>query len=540
MEPVLKVTDLTVSFPTENGLVTAVRGLSYQLAAGEVVGIVGESGAGKSVCCLAVMGLLPGSARVTGSVRFRGQELVGLDDRGLSAVRGKGIAMIFQDPLSALTPVYTVGDQIAEAVRIHQKVSSRQAARRAVELLDLVGIPNAPQGVKAFPHEFSGGMRQRAMIAMAIANDPEVIIADEPTTALDVTIQAQVLEVLRTAQQVTGAALVMITHDLGVVAGCADRVIVMYAGKAVETGSVEDVFYRPRMPYTLGLLGSIPRLDSVKQQALTPIEGSAPSLVTLPVGCPFAPRCPLKVDVCVEVEPALEPTRHVGHLAACHRSNEIEARQLSSVEVFPAPNGPEPPVTEAAREPRKVLLRVRDLAKQYPLTKGVVFRRQVGTVHAVDGVSFDLREGETLGLVGESGCGKTTTVMEILALAKPMGGNVVVFGKDTATLCHKQRIQIRHDLQVVFQDPLASLNPRMPVGDIVAEPLRTHGMPRAHRAARVRELLGLVGLNPEYANRYPQQLSGGQRQRISIARALALERSGRGSGLSSPATCPPR
>ncbi|MGH8900894.1 MAG: dipeptide ABC transporter ATP-binding protein [Egibacteraceae bacterium] len=520
---ILEIEDLTVSFPSESGLVAAVRGLSYRVAAGEVLGIVGESGAGKSVSALAVMGLLPASARVTGSVRFRGRELLSLGDQELSRIRGKGVSMIFQDPLSALTPVYTVGDQIAEAVRIHRQVGKQQAARRAVELLDLVGIPDPAQRARAFPHEFSGGMRQRVMIAMAMANDPDVIIADEPTTALDVTVQAQVLEVLRTAKEATGAAIVMVTHDLGVIAGLADRVIVMYAGKPVETGTAEDVFYRPRMPYTLGLLGSIPRLDTAQHQPLTPIDGAPPSLIDLPPGCPFAPRCPLVIDRCVEVEPDLERTRRTGHLAACHRSGEIEVRQLSSVDVFPAPNGSEPVVSRIPRERRETVLEVTDLVKRYPLTKGVVFRRQVGVVHAVDGMSFDLREGETLGLVGESGCGKTTMVMEILALAKPTGGTVVVLGQDTATLTPSQRKRVRRDLQVVFQDPLASLDPRMPVGDILAEPLRTHGVPAGQRAARVAELLRLVGLGPEHVNRYPQQFSGGQRQRIGIARALALE-----------------
>jgi len=520
---VLEVTDLTVSFPSESGVVAAVRGLCYRVDAGEVLGLVGESGAGKSVSALAVMGLLPASAQVSGSVRLRGRELLALGDRELSAVRGKGIAMIFQDPLSALTPVYTVGDQIAEAVRIHQRAPKEQAAKRAVELLDLVGIPNPAQRAKAFPHEFSGGMRQRVMIAMAIANDPDVIIADEPTTALDVTIQAQVLEVLQTAQQATGAAIIMVTHDLGVIAGLADRIVVMYAGKPVETGTAEDVFYRPRMPYTLGLLGSIPRLDTTERRLLTPIDGAPPSLINLPPGCPFAPRCPLKVDICAEVEPGPQQTRQAGHLAACHRSGEIEARQLSSAEVFPALNGSEPRAARLPHERRDVVLEVVGLIKRYPLTKGMVLRRQVGTVHAVDGVSFDLREGETLGLVGESGCGKTTTVMEILALAKPMGGTVVVLGRDTARLSRTQRKEIRRDLQVVFQDPFASLDPRMPVGDILGEPLRAHGVPARQRAARVRELLRLVGLSPEHANRYPRQFSGGQRQRISIARALALE-----------------
>jgi peptide/nickel transport system ATP-binding protein len=520
---VLSVSGLRVSFPSEAGVVRAVRGMSYELAAGEVLGIVGESGSGKSVSALAVMGLLPTSARVEGSVRLRGRELLGLGDRELSAIRGAAISMVFQDPLSALTPVYTVGDQIAEAVRVHRDVSREQAARRAVELLDLVGIPDPAERSRAFPHEFSGGMRQRVMIAMAVANDPEVLIADEPTTALDVTIQAQVLEVLKTAQRATGAAIVLITHDLGVIAGVADRVMVMYAGRPVETGGVEDLFRRPRMPYTLGLLGSLPRLDATERQRLVPLEGSPPSLVRLPAGCPFAPRCPLRLDVCEETEPELEPTAGPGHAAACHRRAEVEARELTPAEVFPAPAPPEMEVAGVPRELRRAVLEVRGLARHHPLTRGAVFRRQVGTVRAVDGVGFDIREGETLGLVGESGCGKTTTVTEILSLTRPMAGSVAVLGRDSATVDRRGRREIRRNLSVVFQDPLASLDPRLPIGDILEEGLRAHGVDRARRARRVRELLRLVGLAPEHADRYPQDFSGGQRQRIAIARALALE-----------------
>ena len=328
--PLLEVNDLTVSFRSEAGPVRAVRGMTYSVRAGETLAIVGESGSGKSVSSLAVMGLLPGNANITGQIRFKGEDLLTLKDKRLSRLRGSDISMIFQDPLSALTPVYTIGDQIAEAVLIHQKVSKSAAARRAVELLDLVGIPNPKLRASSFPHEFSGGMRQRAMIAMAIANDPDLIIADEPTTALDVTIQAQVLEVLKKAKEVTNAATVLITHDLGVVAGYADRVMVMYAGKAVETATVDDVFYHPRMPYTMGLLGSIPRMDVTEKEPLIPIEGTPPSLVGLPTGCPFAPRCPIVVDKCRTVEPGLDPTDRQEHFAACHRSLEIAQRNWTT------------------------------------------------------------------------------------------------------------------------------------------------------------------------------------------------------------------
>jgi peptide/nickel transport system ATP-binding protein len=333
-DTVLSVRDLTVDFPTGDGVVRAVRGVSYELRPGEVLGIVGESGSGKSVTSMAVMGLLPKTARIHGSVRFRDQELLGMTDKEMTRVRGSKIAMIFQDPMTSLNPVYKIGYQLAEAVLAHHDVSREQARKRAIELLDLVNIPQPEKRVDQYPHEFSGGMRQRVVIAIAMANNPDVIIADEPTTALDVTVQAQVLESLRAAQRETGAAMVLITHDLGVVAGQADRVLVMYAGKPVEIGTVEDIYYNPRMPYTLGLLGSLPRLDKRYQERLTPIQGSPPSLVNLPPGCPFTPRCPLAQAICQTREPDLEPVDGSGftaaglriHLSACHFKEQV-ARQ---------------------------------------------------------------------------------------------------------------------------------------------------------------------------------------------------------------------
>jgi len=322
-EPLLEVTDLCVDFPTDDGLVQAVRGVSYRLDPGDVLGIVGESGSGKSVTSLAIMGLLPRSAQARGSVRLKGQELIGASYDTMRHLRGRVISMVFQDPISSLNPVYSVGWQLAEAVRAHHEVSRKQALDRSIDLLDLVGIPHPKDRAENYPHEFSGGMRQRVVIAMAIANDPDVLIADEPTTALDVTVQAQILETLELAQQESNAAMILITHDLGVVAGVADRVLVMYAGKPVETGAVDDIYYGSRMPYTIGLLNSIPRLDDRGHSALTPIPGSPPSLVNLAPGCPFAPRCSYHIPVCDNREPELLPVGGSGHRAACHRSAEL-------------------------------------------------------------------------------------------------------------------------------------------------------------------------------------------------------------------------
>jgi len=514
----LAVTDLTVTFPTDAELVTAVRGMNFDVNPGEVVALVGESGAGKSASAMAVVGLLPEYAEVSGSIRLHGNELIGLSDQKMSAIRGKAIGTVFQDPMSALTPVYTIGDQIAEAIEIHQRDSTRRAARaRAVELLELVGIAQPERRARSFPHELSGGERQRVVIAIAIANDPDLLICDEPTTALDVTVQAQVLEVLKTARDVTGAGVLIITHDLGVVAEFANRALVMYAGKAVETAPVADLYRDRRMPYTVGLLGSVPRLDAPQGARLVPIPGAPPSMATLPPGCPFAPRCPLAIDDCRAAEPELLEVG-TNHRAACIRTEQVAGR--SAADIYGVSTEP-PPAQPAADAP--VVLRVQDLVKTYTLTKGVVFRRQVGEVRAVDGVSFELQQGRTLGIVGESGSGKSTTLHQILELTVPQSGSIEVLGADLATLDARARRALRGDLQVVFQDPVASLDPRLPVYDVLAEPLQANGFDKSRTDERVAELLGIVGLRREDASRYPAEFSGGQKQRIGIARALALQ-----------------
>jgi glutathione transport system ATP-binding protein len=516
----LEVTDLGVTFETGDVRVAAVRGTTYRVDAGEVVAIVGESGSGKSTAAMAVIGLLPEYANVSGSVRLHGEELLGRSDQAMSHIRGKAIGTVFQDPMSALTPVYTIGDQIAEALEVHNRDISRAKARqRAVELLELVGIAQPERRAKAFPHELSGGERQRVVIAMAIANDPDLLICDEPTTALDVTVQAQILDVLRTARDVTGAGVLIITHDLGVVSEFADRAMVMYAGRGVEVAAVDRLYRDRRMPYTAGLLGSVPRLAAPQGTRLIPIPGAPPVMSSvLPDACPFAPRCPLAIDECRSAEPDLVAVDE-DHWAACIRTDEVAGR--TAAEIFGV-STQSPPSELRAAEPSTVL-RVTDLTKTYPLTKGVVLRRRVGEVRAVDGISFALEQGRTLGIVGESGSGKSTTLTQILELAAPQAGSIEILGDDVAALDDAARRELRTELQAVFQDPVASLDPRLPVFDVIAEPLVANGFDKDGREDRVTELLSIVGLDRADASRYPAEFSGGQKQRIGIARALALQ-----------------
>lgn len=518
--PILSVTDLSVSFPSEAGTVNAVRGVNFDLLPGKTLGIVGESGSGKSVTSMAIMGLLPDYAKVAGSVEFDGVELLEKNDKQMSKIRGKDIGMIFQDPLSALTPVFDIGTQLVEAIQTHQKVSKRVALDQAAQLLELVGINEPKLRLKSFPHQFSGGMRQRVVIAIAIANNPKLLIADEPTTALDVTIQAQILDVIKVAQKETGAATIMITHDMGVVAETADDVMVMYAGRPVERAEVHDLFANPRMPYTVGLLGSTPRPDASSEDPLIPIEGNPPMLVNLEDKCQFAPRCPVATDECLHSEPKLLPLKsNQSQSTACIRSEHITDRKIDGQQMYPVPKLSADVLGDVPREERKIALAVKDLHREFPLLKGALVKRRVGTVKAVNGISFEIREGECMAIVGESGCGKTTTLLEIMDL-EPENGQVLLDGADANEFSAAQRREARKQLQIVFQDPMSSLNPRLTVREVIAEPLNSLGFD-GDVDDRVIELMELVGLNADHLDRFPSHFSGGQRQRIGLARALA-------------------
>jgi peptide/nickel transport system ATP-binding protein len=518
--PILSVRDLVIEVPTARGTTRLVDGASFDVYPHEVFGIVGESGSGKSMTMLAVMGLLPAPVRLaSGEVWLRGDRLTDFAFEQMRHVRGRKMAMIFQDPMTSLNPVLRVGTQIAEIISLHDRsMSKARVKERVVELLDSVGIPDPRRRARQFPIEFSGGMRQRAMIAMAIANDPDLLIADEPTTALDVTIQAQVMDVLASARKRTGAAMVLITHDLGLIAEVADRVAVMYGGRVMERSPVATTFAEPLHPYTLGLIASLPRLDS-EQAELYSIPGHVPDPSRRPPGCAFHPRCGLSDGrtACREMVPALRPLAP-HHVAACHFAEEVVAwarREALKLSDHPRQaSTATAAVDEAASE---AALKVDHVSRDFRVRR----LRGWGTerLGAVSDVTFSLRKGRTLGLVGESGCGKSTLGRVILRLLEPTTGAVWLSGENISSMDTRQLRQKRRGLQVVFQNPYASLDQRMTIHDIIAEPLRINDR---YSAGRVLELLMQVGLSPEVARRRPPEFSGGQRQRIAIARALAL------------------
>jgi peptide/nickel transport system ATP-binding protein len=614
MASVLDIENLSTHIKLTSSVVQAVGNVDMRIDAGETLGVVGESGCGKSMTGLSIMGLLPpGGSIVSGSIKLDGRELVGLKQEELRRVRGNDIAMIFQDPLTSLDPTKTIGYQVAEPVRLHQGVSKAQAVHRAVEVLSLVGLPRPKERLEDYPHQLSGGLRQRVMIAMALANEPKLLIADEPTTALDVTIQAQILALLRDLKDRLGMAMLLITHDMGVIAGHADRVNVMYAGRVVETADVRELFSSMHHPYTQALLASIPQMDQDANKALHAIPGLPPDLSHPPGGCRFAARCSRATDKCRTDEPSLSG-RTLEHRYSCWHpvdgplvltvigeggpdaasmglaSSDAEsvaeaalptdkagytpefvadaplAPEISSA----APDGEVPGVAAEAGEPREAdeaqeaeetreaglivvaaglevtadgqlqvterkvevaavngdgaapLLQITNLVKEFPITSGVL-QRKVGSVKAVSDVTFSVPAGTTFGLVGESGCGKTTIGKVIVALEKPNSGSVTMGGLNVSALRGADLRRKRRDLQLMFQDPHSSLDPRMRVGAIIGEPLAIQrlGSKRAQRD-RVFELLGEVGLPRNAVERYPHEFSGGQRQRIGLARALTL------------------
>ncbi|MGI9332158.1 MAG: ABC transporter ATP-binding protein [Gammaproteobacteria bacterium] len=512
--PLLSVRDLVTRFRTENGTVHAVNGISYQVDSGESLAIVGESGSGKSVGVLSIMGLIPSPPGwvESGEVLLKGRDLLRLSADELRQVRGKDIAMVFQDPMTSLNPVLTIGLQLTEAIRAHQALGARAARDRAVEYLELVGIAAPRKRFDDYPHRFSGGQCQRIMIAMALTCEPDLLIADEPTTALDVTIQAQITELVAGLQQRLGMAIIWITHDLGVVAGLVDRVAVMYAGNIVEMAPVAALYAHASHPYTRGLLESIPSIATARGR-LAPIPGSPPDLLEAPVHCPFVGRCRFASARCFAENPGMEEVAD-RHYSACWNWREVRDIEPPETTAKAAPETPQ-------RTASEVLLEVRDLETHFPIRRGVL-RRTVGYVKAVDGVSLTIERGETLGLVGESGCGKSTTGQTILQLVERTAGEVVLDGRSLTELDRPQLRKARRDMQMIFQDPYASLNPRMTAGNLIGEALRIHAIGDAdERRRKVVELLDLVGLDRAFVNRYPHEFSGGQRQRIGIARALA-------------------
>ena len=534
--PLLQVRGLAVRFGSDAAPLDAVDDASLTIHRGETVCLVGESGSGKTVTALSVLRLDEHRhARIVrGDIRFDGLGLVGLSRPELENLRGRRIAMVFQEPMTAFDPVFTIGDQIVETIRRHEKLSHRAAFERAVGLLERVHMPDARLRMGQIPQQLSGGMRQRAMIAMALACGPELLIADEPTTALDVTIQAQILALLKELQRQDGMAILLITHDLGVAAEVADRVVVMYAGRVAEEGPVESLFARPGHPYTRGLLRSAVPPDSVRGSRLAAIAGSIPRLDDLPGGCRFHPRCPQADARCAQVVPPLsmatdrsvacwhafapEPPLDVAEAAAAATSG------LQSIRIDAPPAARPAPVASladgiAAGEPLVQALR---LSKHYASGRGLLQRGPA--VRALDDVSIDIARGETFGLVGESGCGKSTLGRVLLQLERPNSGEVRYAGRPLPSLKGAERQRVRREMQIVFQDPYSSIDPRWTVGQVIAEPLVAHGVGDARQQReRVEELLGLVGLSPAARTRHVHEFSGGQRQRIGIARAIALE-----------------
>jgi oligopeptide/dipeptide ABC transporter ATP-binding protein len=511
MSSLLSVNNLKVQFASRDKFATAVDDFSLEIEPGQCVGLVGESGCGKTTTGLAIMRLLPNNGHIAaGNVVLDGVDLATLSEPEMQKQRGRSVALIPQDPMSSLNPTTKIGTQIGEGLRIHEGATKEEARQRALEVLEMVEMPRPAERLDQYPFELSGGLRQRVIIAMGLVCRPKLLIADEPTTALDVTIQAQILDLIDNLRSELNMGMLLITHDMGVIAGRADRVVVMYGGKKAEEGETHEVFNAMRHPYSQALLASMPNLENVSKHELASIAGLPPDLTKEIIGCRFAPRCAYATDQCRKEEPNLSGGD--GHLFACY--HPVSGPQSVIVrEAGPA---------AAAVQGRPEILRVDDLVKEFPIKAGLI-RHKVGAIHAVSSVSFSINAGETFGLVGESGCGKTTIGRMVVGLDTPTSGEIHFDGQLVSSKRHKPTKAQRRDRQMMFQDPYSSLNPRMKVSQILAEPLRIqHEGNRAQQTQRVEDLLLSVGLEPLAADRYPHEFSGGQRQRIGLARALAL------------------
>jgi peptide/nickel transport system ATP-binding protein len=523
MAPLLSIEDLRTEIRLRSATVHALDGVSLNVDAGECLGIVGESGSGKTMTALSIMQLLPpGGHIVGGKIALDGQEISLLSDDGMRHVRGNEVGMIFQDPMTSLNPTMTVGDQIAETVLLHRGADAKTARARAIEVLGLVGMPRPAERVSNYPHQLSGGMRQRVMIAMALACEPKLLIADEPTTALDVTIQKQILELIDDLRHRLGMAVILVTHDLGVIAGRADRAVVMYAGKVVETTTTARLFANPRHPYTEALFGALPEKAADQTERLYSIPGMPPDLTQPPPGCRFAARCRYVQDSCRQTEPKLEGDTW-DHVFRCF----FPVGKAGDDDVTPqhATASVHDRVERAAvLQDGEVLLRADGLVKNFAVTAGAVLQRKVGEVSAVADVSFAIRPGKTFGMVGESGCGKTTIGRLIAGLEKATAGSIVVDGEDLTRLSMRERRRRSPKIQLMFQDSYASMDPRMRVGPILREPLSIqHVGSRSQQHQKIAAILDEVGLPRAAIDRYPHEFSGGQRQRLGLARALILQ-----------------
>lgn len=525
---ILDVKNLTVSFRTERGPLKAVQDVSFSIGPEEVVGLVGESGSGKSTIALTILNLLPKAGKVAGGeILFKEKPLLSLDEASLEKIRGDRIAMVFQDPLTSLNPSLTIGEQIAEMFVFHQGLSFVEGWSKGRDLLKSVGIPNPEKRMKDYPHQFSGGMQQRVLIATALSCNPDLLILDEPTTALDVTIEAQILDLLKDLKRSIRSSMLFITHDLGVVAKICNRVVVLYAGRVMETGTVEDIFSRPLHPYTRGLLNSLPKIYSDRRkQELQPIPGNFPDLVTLPEGCVFASRCITAESGCMAEEiPLLECSQ--GHWVRCRMvSTSKTDLKITPSSLVEAPLRKEPPLlrVEDLHVEFQDRMFLRNLRIGFDFKSGLSLNFRDSKVYAVNGISFHLQKGETFGLVGESGCGKSTVARCLIGLLRPTFGQILYEGKNTAQLPTDEFRKYLRNVQMIFQNPDSSLNPRKKIADIIGRPLRLFNICSTKEIEeKVVSLLRMVKLSESYKDRFPHELSGGEKQRVGIARALAVD-----------------